>query len=261
MANTGWIKIHRSILDWEWSADGAMSFFFIQVICLCNYEEKQWKGKTIPVGSFITSHGNLSSVTKVSVSSVKRYLKRLEETGEIKVENLGNFGLKICVINFLRYQIDLPDDLPNDLPNDLPVDLQLKKERKKKKRTLPSARPGEDPSFNSAINMTAEQRLDSLSRWSRILNVWKSNEADYILKNAFEKYWMKYSQPLQEEIVQYVESLGPKSVHLSNLWLSTLMKNRLLHPGQIAIEIEKAEKFVKPEKKAPLNHRNNVGKF
>lgn len=238
-----------------------------------NWEESRFRGQNLKPGTVITSHEILASGTGLSASTIKRCLKNLESTGEIVCEGVRHLGTKITLVNFEKYQNNKEDGDPDNGHNigqhngqhnglgDRLNDQSNKKERKKKKRTLPSARPGEDPSFNSAINMSAEQRLDSLSRWSRILNVWKSNEADYILKNAFEKYWMKYSEPLQEEIVQYVESLGPKSVHLSNLWLSTLMKNRLLHPGQIAIEIEKAEKFVKPEKKVPLNHRNNVGKF
>jgi DNA-binding transcriptional regulator YhcF (GntR family) len=128
MANKGWIKLHRSIIDWEWSEDNAVFSFFIKLLCLCNYEKKRWMGKHIEVGSFITSHEKLSGLLRMPVITVRRSLKKLEETGEIKVENLYKLGIKITIVKYRDYQNEQVNEQVSEQVNEQ----QLKKVKNKK---------------------------------------------------------------------------------------------------------------------------------
>ena len=100
MATQGWIKLHRSIVNWEWWEDDMTFRFFIGILCLCNYEKKPWMGKTIEQGSFIASLDTLCLQLRMKKISVRRCLDKLKKTGEIQVENLHSLGLKITVLKY-----------------------------------------------------------------------------------------------------------------------------------------------------------------
>ncbi len=252
MATQGWIKLHRSIIDWEWSSDHNLCWFWIKLLLVVNYKDNKWKGNFIKAGQIVTSYQKLGESLGFSESSVRRYLQKLTETGEITVDAKRGIGTIITVLKYTNYQFEESSGLEEHISDhkddhkaDHKADQLLKKERKvKKKRTLSGAdAPSQTPEFNSIDNMKTEQRIESLTRWGKVLAIWKTSEADYVLKASVEKYWMTYSKEFQEEMVQYLESLGANSVHLSKLWISPMMKQRLFHPGQIAIEIEKSINF------------------
>ena len=43
MQNNSWIKIYRSMLDWEWYSDNNTKSLFIHCLIKANYEEKSGK--------------------------------------------------------------------------------------------------------------------------------------------------------------------------------------------------------------------------
>lgn len=269
MANTGWIKLHRSILNWEWGDDPKSFKLFLWLMIHVNYEPKKWHGMVIQPGEIVTSLDNISDATKLTKREIRTRLDNFEKTGEIAKQTTNKFT-KITLSNWSKFQGSDEDD-ENDLfkmtnkrhSND--IQMALTKERKKvrKKRTLSGAvAPREDssPEFNSIENMRTEQRIDSLARWGKVLSIWKSTEADYILKASCEKYWMIYSKEFQEEMVKFLEGLGPKSNSLSGLWISAMMKNKCFHPGQIQIEIQKKAGTEVVKKPANVN-RHNTSSF
>ena len=40
----GFIKIHRSLLEWEWYQDTNTKTVFIHLLLTANYKDKNWKG-------------------------------------------------------------------------------------------------------------------------------------------------------------------------------------------------------------------------
>ena len=83
MNEEGFIKLYRKILSWEWADDNNMLCFFIRLLFVVNYQDKQWHGITIKRGSFVTSMDKLCELMKMSKSAVKRCLENLRTTGEI----------------------------------------------------------------------------------------------------------------------------------------------------------------------------------
>lgn len=80
----GYIKLFRQIVDWEWYDDIPTCRLFIHLLLKVNHVDRNWRGKKIERGSCITSFASLNAETKLSVEQIKRALKNLQKTGEIK---------------------------------------------------------------------------------------------------------------------------------------------------------------------------------
>jgi len=78
---SGWIKLHRQLLDWEWQQDSHMVHLYIHMLLKANREPKRWKGVMVEAGQFIGSRDSLSSSTGISVRSIRTCLERLKECG------------------------------------------------------------------------------------------------------------------------------------------------------------------------------------
>lgn len=79
----GWIKLHRSLLDWQWYSDHNATRLLIHLLVSVNYEEKKWKGIIIKKGQLVTSWESLSLKTGLSVSELRTAIKKLETSHEI----------------------------------------------------------------------------------------------------------------------------------------------------------------------------------
>lgn len=99
----GFIKLFRQILDWEWYDDLPTCRLFIHLLLKANYAERNWHGQTIERGSCITSYAILASETGLSPEQIKRALKNLTKTGEIK-RITTNKNTVICVVKYADFQ-------------------------------------------------------------------------------------------------------------------------------------------------------------
>ena len=55
-----WIKIYRSLLDWEWYDDINTCRLFIHLLLTANYEDKKWHGMVIKRGQRFCSSVTLA---------------------------------------------------------------------------------------------------------------------------------------------------------------------------------------------------------
>lgn len=99
----GFIKLFRQILDWEWYDDLPTCRLFIHLLLKANYAERNWHGQTIERGSCITSYATLASETGLSQEQIKRALKNLTKTREIK-RIATNKNTVICVVKYADFQ-------------------------------------------------------------------------------------------------------------------------------------------------------------
>jgi len=74
----GWIKLHRSLKDWEWYDDHSTTRLLIHLLVSVNYEDKTWKGQEVKAGTLITSWESLASETGLSVKQVRTAMSQLE---------------------------------------------------------------------------------------------------------------------------------------------------------------------------------------
>lgn len=126
--DTGYIKVHRSLLSWEWHDSQSVVTVFLHCLLLANWEPKKWHGIEVARGSFITSTVKLSEVTGLCRQTVSDCLKRLQETGELTVTHTSKYTM-IKVNNYDRYQDEktVPVNSPVNVPVNRPVNSPVKK--------------------------------------------------------------------------------------------------------------------------------------
>ena len=99
----GYVLLHRKFVNWEWYDDLNTKSLFLHCILKANYTDKEWHGKLIERGSFVTSVNKLAIETGLSVQNVRTSLNKLESTNEItKVTTTTN--TIITVNNYNEYQ-------------------------------------------------------------------------------------------------------------------------------------------------------------
>lgn len=99
----GYIKIYRSMTEWEWHDDPNTGWLFIMLLLLANHEDVNWHGKVIRRGQLVTSLQKLSELTGISIQSLRTGLGRLQETGEITSEPTNKYRI-ITICKYDDYQ-------------------------------------------------------------------------------------------------------------------------------------------------------------
>jgi hypothetical protein len=100
---TGFIKLHRKILDWEWYGDINTRCLFIHLVLKANYQDKRWQGITIKAGSLVTSLDVLSKETGLSVQNIRTCLARLKKSKEVTIKITNKYRV-ISITCFTDYQ-------------------------------------------------------------------------------------------------------------------------------------------------------------
>ena len=127
---SGWIKLHRQIIDWEWYTDHNTFRVFLHLLLTANHKDKKYKGMELKAGTIVTSRDLLSFATGLSVRQVRTALDKLKTTNELTIKTSPQ-GTIIQIVNYVKYQIET-----NELTNERPTNDQqttsnnnVKKER------------------------------------------------------------------------------------------------------------------------------------
>ena len=137
MMGEGFIKIHRSMLDWEWYKDTNTFTLFLHCLLIANWKDGKFMGVVVPRGSFVSSYSQLAEQTNLSVQNVRTAISHLKLTGELTVKSHAKFSV-FTVVNYNKYQDDnrltnsqLTDD--QQAANRQLTTIEEKKEEKEKK--------------------------------------------------------------------------------------------------------------------------------
>ena len=102
MARGGYIKLHRSIIDWEWFQDANTYRLFTYLLMLANTEDKRWQGIDIKRGELVTSSESLAKALNMGRTQVRGSLKKLERS-EVTSKVTNKYTL-IRINNYEVYQ-------------------------------------------------------------------------------------------------------------------------------------------------------------
>lgn len=111
-----YIKLSRSILEWEWWSDINTYRVFTYMLLKANWKDTSYKGTTVPRGSFVSSLSSLSNDTNLTIDEVRTALKHLRSTGEITSTSHGKSTI-FTVNNYDVYQ-DNPKHVTGEIPSD-----------------------------------------------------------------------------------------------------------------------------------------------
>ena len=101
--NTGWVRLYRSTLNWEWFDDPLTLQLWIVCLLKANYTPTRWQGIEIERGSFVTSVDGLCTTTKQTTRQIRTRLARLQASGEISVRATNHKSI-ITICKFDTYQ-------------------------------------------------------------------------------------------------------------------------------------------------------------
>ena len=111
-----YIKLYRSMFDWDWWDDINVRSLWITILLMANWKDKNWRGIVIKKGSFFTSLDHLSKKAGLSVRSTRTALDKLKSTGEITIESTSR-GTLITVENWGDFQ-DNPQEATSDVTSE-----------------------------------------------------------------------------------------------------------------------------------------------
>lgn len=98
-----YIKIDRSILDWEWYTDINTKVLFLHMILKANWKDGNFRGTTVPRGSFVSSIRKLADETYLTEREIRTAIKHLETTGEVTHKSNRKYTV-FSIKNYDKYQ-------------------------------------------------------------------------------------------------------------------------------------------------------------
>ena len=109
MPDGNYIKLNRQLLEWRyWYSETAVKLWIL-ILMKANWKDGWFMGKRIPRGSFATSISNLAIESGFSEATVRRWLIKFEEDGQITRRATNRFT-QINVINYALFQ-DVPENV------------------------------------------------------------------------------------------------------------------------------------------------------
>lgn len=100
---SGWVKLHRNILDWEWYSDHNTSRVFIHLLLTANIEPKRWHGVEVGIGQRVFGIYELAREVGITPQSLRTSLTKLKSTSEVTIKSTNRFSL-LSIVKWAEYQ-------------------------------------------------------------------------------------------------------------------------------------------------------------
>lgn len=252
--SNGWIKIHRCLLDKAFIKDPEKLSLWVHILMLANHKEREemFNGKPFKCqpGQFTTGRKQLSEMTGISESKVRRILEYFEKIEQQIDQQTCSKNRLITIKNWGLYQLEENYDQQNGQQVDnkwTTTDHTTRMKEEKKSTSSPRKRSKKvDPQHLSA----AEEFMNgNLNRWSELLSLWKTNER--YLESTRNKYWNSIPKETQEDVLQFLRSIGTETSLLSNIWIATVLKNNNFNRGWIQEKIKVEREFAAKKSNMP----------
>ena len=103
MAEQGFIKLHRSILKWEWWQDANTTRVFLYLLLNANWEDSRFQGYNVPKGSLVTSYDSIAANLDISQRNARTAISHLKKSKEVSVKRHSHFSI-VSIENWEKYQ-------------------------------------------------------------------------------------------------------------------------------------------------------------
>lgn len=99
-----YIKLYRSLLEWEWYKNINTKVLFIHMLLKANWKDGKFEGKVIPRGSFVSSLAKLADETDLTIREVRTAISHLETSGELTIKRHSKYSV-FTIKNYTLYQV------------------------------------------------------------------------------------------------------------------------------------------------------------
>lgn len=236
---SGWIKIHRSVLDhWIWK-DRIKFGWWLEMLFMANWEQRKViVGNTLVTverGQMIASNRFLMEKWGVCTHTIRNFLRLLESDGMITQTTYPKFNI-ITICNYDKYQCDDIERVdPNDDPNLIPLvdpktdpktdpNKEYKKERiiKEKEDTIVSSKK-KFSFFDELVALGVKN--DIATDWMKIRKTRKATDSETAfkqLKSSLDRIQGKYNLSCSDIIKICVVNgwYGCKASYFDNIRLA-----------------------------------------
>ena len=112
MANEGFIKLYRKMLEWGWYDDGPTKDVFIHLLLIASYEDKFYRGIPLERGQVVTTVKEMEVKLGLTTRQIRTALSKLISTNEVTKKSTSKFTV-YTINNYADYQVC---DKQNDKP-------------------------------------------------------------------------------------------------------------------------------------------------
>jgi len=182
-SRSGWVKAHRSFLDWEWFRKGHCFKVMMALVFKANYKDRTHRGTPIPRGSLIIGRELFASELGISISQLRTSLSHLESTGEVTIKS-SRKGTLVQVVKYEDYQSltnestnELTSNLTSNLASNLTSNLATLGRSKKEedKNTMSDEAPPAEDGVDDLFGEEVETKIDTEKDFLR--DLWESAPA------------------------------------------------------------------------------------
>lgn len=190
--NEWFIKLFRSLLDWERYDDINVTRLFIHLLLKANYKDSKWRWIEIKRWENLTTLENLSKETWLSVQNIRTAINKLKSTHEITYKPTKSFSI-IKLNNFDKYQ-DINIQV-TDKQHTTNIQLTYKEERKERKEE-------KEIYYNNNSEIKISENLEN------------ETEKNYSYENLEEQKLQKSTEHTEQESIKSSAAENEKSLKL-----------------------------------------------
>lgn len=89
----GFIKLSRTLLDWDWHDEPKTGYLYVIMLLLANHEETTWRGEKLLRGQLLTGRRQLSIASGLSEDEVRTALGHLKKTGDAIITTKSKYSI------------------------------------------------------------------------------------------------------------------------------------------------------------------------
>ena len=175
----GYIKLNRSILEWEWVDDPNTLRLWIQLLCTVRWSRSRYRGIELEPGQRIASLSTLAKeLPGMTVRGIRTAKAHLIDTGSVTVTDTPQGDL-ITVVNWAKFQgSETESDTETDTESDKEVtkDRHTEKESKESKKDISNlARTHAHASARASSKEEKEKPFDVDDGIEIMPGIWQPN--------------------------------------------------------------------------------------
>jgi hypothetical protein len=104
MANqTGYIKLYKSLLDWEWYKDANTKAVFFHLLLMANYKPTEYKNIIIDRGECVITVKEICDSLNLTAQQTRTALEHLKSTNNITIKTTNKYSV-VTVVSYDKWQ-------------------------------------------------------------------------------------------------------------------------------------------------------------